>query len=85
MRHLGRLQTRARELGSLIRLTIHEATSMEGRSRERHRRILLSSLTNLGVKCLALLVNLVVVRLVLGTMMAVEFPTLGYSSWAGRL
>ena len=66
MRHLARLQTRARELGSLIRLTPHEVTSEEGRSRERHRRILLSSITNLAVKCLALLVNLVVVRLALG-------------------
>lgn len=84
MRHLARLQTRARERGSLIRLTPHEATSLEGRSRERHRRSLLSSITNLGVKCLALLVNLVVVRLAIGAMMAVEFPTLGCFGSAGR-
>jgi len=68
MRHLARLQTRARELGSLIRLTPYEVTSEEGRSHERHRRILLSSTTNMAVKSLALLVNLAVVRLALGAL-----------------
>ena len=61
------LQTRVRELISLIRPTPSGLTSPEARSRERHRRIVLTSATNLFAKGLALLVNLVVVRLVLGS------------------
>ena len=62
------LRARVRSLLSLLRTAPGDPASAEARSHERHRRILLSSTTNLAVKSLNLLVNLVVVRLALGAL-----------------
>lgn len=68
MRAQDGLRARVRSLLSLIRTAPEASTSAEARSHERRRRILLSSTTNLAVKSLNLLVNLVVVRLALGAL-----------------
>jgi O-antigen/teichoic acid export membrane protein len=62
------LRSRLKDSLGLLRQVREEADSAEGRVRERHRRILLSSITNLAVKFLALVVNLLVVRLALGAL-----------------
>jgi O-antigen/teichoic acid export membrane protein len=59
------LRSRLRGFISFLRPAPEGPISAEARSRERHRRILLSSTTNLAAKSLALAVNLVVVRLAL--------------------
>lgn len=60
------LSSRVRQLNSVARLKPFETSTLEGRSKERHRRIVLAALTSMVTKGVALLTMLISVPLTVG-------------------